>query len=66
LILDRRSSRSNVRFPSASRTINHQELPELIGTGSIGGEKRQGGRMKTKGVLSSSGVYLWFDWVFLR
>jgi len=35
----RRPSRSNVRFPSTSRTIHHQKLPEVIGTGSIGVSK---------------------------
>jgi len=32
-----RLSRSNVRFPGVSRTINHQELAEVIGTGFICG-----------------------------
>jgi hypothetical protein len=35
----RRPSRSNVRLPGVSRTINHEELAEVIGTGSIGGSK---------------------------
>jgi len=30
-------SRSNVRFPGASRTINHPELADVIGTGFICG-----------------------------
>jgi hypothetical protein len=32
-----RLSRSNVRFPGVSRTINHQELAAVIGTGFICG-----------------------------
>jgi hypothetical protein len=32
-----RLSRSNVRFRGVSRTINHQELAEVIGTGFICG-----------------------------
>jgi hypothetical protein len=32
-----RLSRSNARFPDVSRTINHQELAEVIGTGFICG-----------------------------
>jgi len=34
--VDRDSSRSNVRLPSVSRTINRQELAEVIGTGFVG------------------------------
>jgi hypothetical protein len=32
-----RLSRSNVRYRGVSRTINHQELAEVIGTGFICG-----------------------------
>jgi len=37
ICVHRRLSRSNVRFPGVSRTINHQELAEVIGTGFICG-----------------------------
>jgi hypothetical protein len=33
--VDRDSSRSNVQYPSESRTINLQALVEIIGTGRI-------------------------------
>jgi len=34
--VNRDSSRSNVRLPGVSRTIIHQELAEVIGTGFVG------------------------------